>query len=116
MKSPEDTLDLYVLDAVADDIEGLDAILRTLNSDSAGGWRRSRGRPFTREEIVQSLSRLIRADLIRVALLTPNGTTLEDISVGQLPPASYDDAWFSMTQRGRLRHSNWDPEVPAEPD
>lgn len=116
MTSREDTLDLYVLDAVADDIENLEAIIRTLNSDSAIGWHRIWGRHITREEIVQALSRLIRADLVRVALLTADGKSLEDISAGQLPPTNYDDAWFSMTQRGRLRHSNWHPEVPADPE
>jgi hypothetical protein len=109
-----DAVDLYVLDVVADDIEDLDGIMRTLNSDSEIGWHRVRGRYFTRAEIVQSLSRLIREDLVIVALLAPNGTTLADTSPRQLPPGSYDDAWFAMTTRGRVRHSNWHPEPISE--
>ena len=40
MTSREDRPELYVLNALADDIEDLSAIMRTLNSDSAIGWHR----------------------------------------------------------------------------
>jgi len=116
MTSREDRPDLYVLDALADDIEDLSAIMRTLNSDSAIGWHRRWGRHFTRAEVVQTLTRLIRDDLARVAVLTADGTALEDLRANQLPPGSYDDAWFAMTPRGRLLHSNWDPEIPTDPE
>lgn len=114
MTSREDTPDLYVLDTLADDVEELSAILRALNSDSTIGWYHTWGRPFTRDEVVQALSRLIRADGVRVAVLTPDGKSLDDLPPRQLPPASYDEAWFSMTPQGRLRHSNWNPGVPTD--
>lgn len=114
MTPREDTPDLYVLDTLADDVEELSSILRSLNSDSAIGWHRIWGRHFRREEVVQALSRLIRADSVRVAVLTPDGKSLAEVQPRQIPPASYDDAWFSMTARGRLLHSNWNPGVPTD--
>lgn len=114
MTSREGTPDLYVLDTLADDVEELSSILRSLNSDSAIGWHRIWGRQFTREEVVQALSRLIKADSVRVAVLTPDGKSLDEVPPRELPPASYDEAWFSMTPRGRLLHSNWNPVVSSD--
>ena len=110
MTSRESTPDLYVLDTLADDIEDLATIMRALNSDTAIGWHRTWGRPFTREEVVQALSRLITNDLVQAAVLTPDGKALENLVSGQLPPGDYDDVWFAMTPRGRLVHSTWEPE------
>lgn len=103
------TPDLYVLDTVADDIEDLVAIMRSLNSDSAIGWHRTWGRLFTRDEVVQTLSRLVTNDFVQVAVLAPDGKTLENLASRQLPIGDYDDAWFAMTPRGRLVHATWNP-------
>ena len=103
--------DLYVLDTLADDVEDLSTIMRALNSDTAIGWHHTWGRPFSRDEVVQALSRLITNDLVQVAVLAENGKEVENIAAGQLPPGDYDDVWFAMTPRGRVVHSTWDPEV-----
>jgi hypothetical protein len=115
MTARERTPDLYVLDTLADDIEDLITIMRALNSDTAIGWHRVWGRHFTREEVVSALSRLITSDLVQVAVLTSDGTALEKLAAGQLPPGDYSDVWFAMTPRGRLVHANWHPDIPAEP-
>lgn len=106
--------DLYVLDAIADDVEDLATIMRTLNSDTAIGWHRAWGRHFDRIEVVAALSRLIRAGLVRVALLSTDGKELVELPLKGLPPADYDDAWYAMTPAGRLVHTNWHPEVAKD--
>jgi hypothetical protein len=101
-------IDLYVLDSIADDVEDLESILRMLNSDSAIGWHRAPGRHFERQEVVEALSRLVRSDLARVSVL--DGKHLVELKAGQLPPESYDHAWFAITARGRVVHTTWDPQ------
>jgi hypothetical protein len=115
LMSREPSADLYVLDSIADDVEDIAAILRMLNSDTAVGWQRTWGRPFGRDEVVEALSRLVTADLARVSLLTSDGKGLVALPPKQLPPGSYDDAWFAITSRGRIVHSNWHPEKPGPP-
>jgi len=107
--------DLYVLDSIADDAEDIDAILRMLNSDTAIGWRQTWGRPFERDEVVESLSRLVTADFARVLVLTSDGKGLMELPPKQLPPGNYDDVWFAMTPHGRIVHSNWRPGQPESP-
>lgn len=114
MKAPGDTPDLYVLDSLANDIEDLDGILRMLNSNTALGWMKAWGRAFEREEIVGALSRLVTKDAVRVLVLTDDGKSLTDWPRGALPPASYGDVYFAMTERGRLLHSSWEPVLQEE--
>lgn len=110
MTKRETLPDMYVLDGVADDAESLDDILRMLNSDTSVGWHKQWGRDFTRDEIVQSLARLIKDGAVRVSALTSDARWLEELEPGALPPGRFDDVWFTMTPRGRLLHNNWHPE------
>jgi len=102
--------DMFVLDVVADDVEDLEGILRNLNR-SPSGWRDSWGREFSRDEVVAALSRLVREDHVRGYVLDDAGTALVELPARALPPATFDDAWFGLTPRGRLIHSNWDPDA-----
>lgn len=81
------TLDLYVLDTLADDIEDLATILRVLNSDELISWYREWGRSFHREEVVESLTWLITNDFVRVLVPSADGQDLEDI------PSQATSAW-----------------------
>jgi hypothetical protein len=101
--------DMYVLDSLANDIEDLDNILRILNSDTTLGWHKQWGRHFGREEIVQSLARLIKNGCVRVSVLTADGKWLEELAPLELPPESFDHVWFAMTPHGRIVHTNWHP-------
>jgi hypothetical protein len=105
----EDLPDLYVLDTVADDAKNLETILQVLNGDGGLAWHRRWGRKFAREEIVESIARLIAAEKLRAAVLSMDGRWLEELHAGQLPVGRFEDAWFAITPRGRLVHANWDP-------
>ena len=116
MTPPERLPDMYVLDSLADDVENLEEILRSLNSDTAVGWHQRWGRHFSREEVVQSLSRLIQTDCVRASVLTENGKWLQELPSSTLPPGNFDEAWFGLTPRGRLIHTNWEPDGPSASD
>jgi len=89
----------------------MSSILRMLNSDTVLGWHRELGRPFTRSDVVQALSRLIRDDLVRALVLNESGKELEPIGQKMLPARGFDDAYFELTRRGRMIHHNWEPET-----
>jgi hypothetical protein len=108
MKNKSTLADMYVLDSLANDIEDLEGILRTLNSDSVLGWKHEWGHPFERQEVVEALSRMIREDLVGVYALNQENV-LEALQGRQLPPADFASFWFGITERGRLVHSNWEP-------
>ena len=101
--------DLYVLDALANDIEDLESILRMLNSDTVLGWSDEWGRAFRRDEVVESLSRLIQKGWVQVLVHAVDGKSLSELATGSLPPDSFDDVYFSATGAGRLVHRNWNP-------
>lgn len=109
MTEREPLPDMYVLDSLANDVEDLESILRILNSDTSIGWHKQWGRQFDRAEIVQSLTRLIKADSVRVSVLTPDGKWLQELALRELPAGSFDDAWFALTPHGRIVHTNWQP-------
>jgi len=100
--------DMYVLDALANDVEDVEAILRMLNSDTALGWHNEWGRKFRRDEIIETLCRLVADDLVRV-YETKEEPGLVPLPSRTLPPANFDAAWFGLTERGRLVHTNWEP-------
>ncbi len=103
--------DMYVLDALANDVEDLESILRMLNSDTDLSWHDEWGRSFTRSDIVSALSRLIRRDFVQVFARDQEAKSIEKIARRTMPPANYDDVYFGMTERGRIVHSNWGPEA-----
>ena len=101
--------DMYVLDALASDLESLDDIIRMLNSESDLGWRREWGADFRRPEIVQALVRLLRSGLVRCYLWDETVRGLVQCSPRALPPGDFDAAWYGITDQGRLVHGNWAP-------
>ena len=111
MTQREDRPDLYVLDALANDVENLDGVLRALNSESALGWRKVWGRQFTRDEIVGSLLRMMRDGHVRAYVLSEDGRGLEPLPLRAAPARSFDDAWFGMTEHGKIRHATWQPKI-----
>jgi hypothetical protein len=108
-------IDLFLLDALANDLENLDDIVRLLNSEAVG-WRDRHPAPFTREDIVPALARVIQEDLVEACILDASGKFLTDAGSRVLPDGRWDDLWFRLTSRGRIVHSNWEPDTcdPAD--
>lgn len=100
---------MFVLDALANDIEDLESILRMLNSDTSLGWSMEWGRPFERAEVVEALSRLVAKDYVQVLVFAGDGKSLDALPAKVLPPGNYETAYFALTEHGRFVHRNWDP-------
>jgi hypothetical protein len=110
-----DLPDMYVLDALASDLESLEDILRVLNSATELGWRSEWGREFHRSDVVQALARLVQGDLVRVYVPDAATRGLVTCPPRALPPGDFDEAWYGITERGRLVHANWEPLDPPSP-
>ena len=102
-------IDYFVLDALADDLEALEDILRLVNHESIGWRSHNGGRAFARDDVVSALRRGVREGLIEAFTLDSSGKSLRPLGVGRLPSASLDDYWFGLTPAGRLTHQNWTP-------
>lgn len=103
----------FVLDALANDIETLDDILRILNSSSELGWRDIHPEPFTRQELIPAILRCVKEGSIAVCVFSDG--ELEDAGDRVLPPGSFDDFWFRITSRGRMLLDAWNP-PPRSPN
>ncbi len=103
---------MFVMDALADDVEDLESVLQRLNK-SPSRWRDAWGRDFGRNEVIEALSCLVSDDSVRVFVPDRAGTALVELPAKALPPATFDNAWFGLTSRGRLVRTNWDPDAGA---
>lgn len=95
--------DAFLLDAVADDIESVEHILRVLHGppDQAGA------RPHALEaEAIDGLTRLIQADLVQAYVVPDESTQLTRLKPRELP-SEFVDAYFGITDKGRAAHRRW---------
>lgn len=102
--------DMFVLDVVADDIESLGDIVRRLNSSIPSAWRHRAGRPLAREEVVLSLSRLVKHNLLQTYVEDDREPALRALTSCSLPSEAYETAWFGITPQGRIVHGSWEPD------
>lgn len=98
--------DYYVLDTLANDVETIEDILRMLNSTTELGWADEWGRPFNRSDIVASLARLVRGGFVRGYSTAGDDAHLSALPEGVLP-ANLGEAYFGMTDSGRIAHTTW---------
>ena len=101
------TIDFFVLDALCNDIESVEDVLRMVNSDTELGWTKEHGRAFTRDDIVTTLLRLIKEQLVFVAEWDESERSLVEQAAGTPPIGSLDDAYYGLSPRGRLVHKAW---------
>lgn len=99
-------LDYFILDALANDIEGFDDILRLTNHLDIG-WAAEHGGAITRAQVLEALPRLIRDHLVQVFVFSDSGKELRDLPMGSAPAEPLEFCYFALTDRGRLVHSNW---------
>lgn len=104
-----DLLDFVVLDALANDLEDLEGIVRILNSPSELGWRDQHPGEFTRMEVLSPLLRAIRDRLVEACRYSEGDRALVGLGEGSVPSGSIDDVWFRLTPRGRTVLNSWEP-------
>jgi len=102
------SMDLFVLDTLADDIEALEDILRSINHPDIG-WQTQHGGPIGRPDVHQALLRLVQEGFVEVSVFDPGTKALVAVGENRWPTnADLSDLWFRITERGRLLHSNWE--------
>ncbi len=106
-------IDYFVLDALANDLESLEDILRLMNSDTMG-WRFRHSRPFTEPEVLPVLQRVVKEGLVNAAVFSDSEQALVDLPERSWPTAAVDSAWFRLTPHGRMVHTAWEPDVPQD--
>jgi hypothetical protein len=105
-------IDYFVLDSLSYDLEDIEHILELLNSPSELGWRNLHPQPFTRDEVVPVLARLIREDLVEACVPDTAQSALVGAGPRVLPDGSWEDIWFQLTSRGRMVIDAWEPPPP----
>lgn len=104
---------MIVLDAVADDLEDLEEIRRIVNSATVIGWRHVHPARFTNQELVPALMRSIRLGLVRAYVLDHGSEEVVPLPLGEAP-SLMGEAWFGLTKKGRLIHTNWEPPTSSD--
>lgn len=102
-------IDLFVLDALANDLEDLESVLRILNSPSELGWRDQHPAVFTREEVIPAVFRGIGEGNIEACVTAAAEPVLIGLGERKLPDGPLDEVWFRLTKRGRTVLNSWDP-------
>lgn len=98
--------DVFVVDALSNDVEDLESLLRMLNSDTQIGWVQEWGRAFTKLDVIGALMRLIRNGAVQAYVVDTDRKGLVPLQDSALPIAM-ENAWFGLTGRGRVLHANW---------
>jgi len=108
MITPDD-IRMCVADVMQDDeIENIDSIVRTLNSEAESSWRVARGSVFTLSEVTTAV-----AELIAVGMVTPcaevsgadNCVPITGDQVGR--DHAIESLWFHLEHPGREAVRKW---------
>lgn len=99
--------DFFVMDAMANDLESVDDLVRILNSESELGWTDVWGRLFTYQDVVAALTRLIQQDLVHAYAADEHETNLVQVPLASVRPDG-DGVYFGLSERGRSAHASWD--------
>ena len=103
-------LEMFVLDAMQDDLEDVESILRYLVQ-----WRRHWPHDFTLEEVTSALRTLIERGLVEVYDSVTGGSEVAPVSDPATDEASLREYWFLPTPQGREVWKMWDaPWLPPE--
>jgi len=105
-------IDYFVLDAIADDIESLDDVLRAVNHPTMG-WQASFGSAIRREDAVPALMRLIRDELAELYEYSDRDKSLVKLALKVQPSRQFEEYWFGITKRGKMIHDAWTPQESA---
>lgn len=101
-----ENMDLFVLDALANDIEGFEDILQLINHDAVG-WKDYIGRSLSVSDVASTLLRLMRDRKVEACLLSESGNEIIGAGEGVVPPVPLEQLWYRMTSRGRMVHAAW---------
>ena len=102
-------LGMFVLDAMADDIEDLASIMRYLRE-----WRAWWPHNFTEQEVLSTLASLLEEELVEAYDAQPGIEGLQHVALAVTDDASLRRYWFRPTAKGRLLWEKWDAPLLPE--
>ncbi|GLC24610.1 hypothetical protein [Roseisolibacter agri] len=101
-------IDYIVLDALANDLESVEDILRLANHPEIG-WADLAGGAVAEFSVLLALPHLMEDGLVQAYVLDADEGHLEELPVGTQPSVSLDECYFGLTPQGRLVHASWEP-------
>lgn len=115
-------IDIYILDILADDIESLEIIEIKLNGKGVADPKRNfyftpdkyyvknnHNKLFKRDEIIESINRLLGRDFINLRIPDPNNPdSLIKVNNIDFTKINDSDAWFGLNDKGKkiIRNGN----------
>ncbi len=107
----ETHLPMFILDVLRHDvIEQVANIVKMLNDDGCIGWRDCWPHDFSPEDVVPALRELVREGFIEPLREDESGNQVIPVPSAELNwERDHDVLWFSLTEKGRNRWSNWEP-------
>jgi len=99
-------IDYFILDALANDRESFEDILRLVNHPEIG-WASEAGGPIAAATLLTTLPRLVRDELVQVYVERADRPELEVLAVGRLPSMPLEACYFGLTARGQVVHGSW---------
>jgi hypothetical protein len=91
-----------------DDIENIESIIRTLNSEVESSWRAARGCVFTLSEVTTAVSELIAAGMVTPCAEAPDSGDCAPISGDQVgKDHAIESLWFHLEESGREAVLKW---------
>ncbi|MGC4005461.1 MAG: hypothetical protein QM811_21005 [Pirellulales bacterium] len=98
---------MCVIDALQDDIENIDSVLRMLNNKSESSWATARGRQFTMDEVLSSIRELIQRNLISPLAEIEPGFVMQIDALIAKTDTELEFLWFSLEPAGRDAMKEW---------
>jgi len=106
-------LDFFVLDTLANDIEGFEDVMRLPNHEQLG-WRHLHGASIGEPEAEEALRRLVADGLAAIGLYDLEIRALRSYEAQGWPVhTELEGMWFRITEKGRSLHSAWEPQSPS---
>jgi hypothetical protein len=96
-------LEMFVLDAMQDDLEDVGSIMRYLVE-----WRPHWPHDFTEDEVIQALRALIERELVDAYDEAPGSSEVTPVNDPAMDSASLRRYWFMPTAQGREVWKKWD--------
>jgi hypothetical protein len=103
-----DQPDMFIIDVLRHDIEDIEPILKMLNDTGCIGWRQFWPHDFERDEILQALSRLVKAGMVSPLHYDGQQRALVNVESSFDIMQDREDLWFKLDAPGLAQWDKWE--------